>query len=325
MTDRPRPLVNPPRNALKAGLELEKIEAAIAKSGYPLQAHVANELRALSFHVSPEWSFVDRDTNSLRSMDIRASRCLYEPGDQTRSRPSLDILIECKQSDMPFVFFTGEQMPWDAQLPFLAGQRDSRFTIYTDDTLSTWSCDLQDALSLRLSPFFASPPVSYSMAKCQRKGAEIVLSGDEVYNSIILPLTKSLYHIEIAERPPKTAVYFDIHYVVAVAVLDAPIITFEDGHARLHPWVRVLRHEAGVADLGKNDRGTNLSVDVVHRDFLREYIEVHLLPAAQDFGIKTLAHSVEIAECQGFISGMDSKWHDDYEAHLKPRPRIPFP
>jgi hypothetical protein len=325
MTDNERSLVNPPRNALTAGLEMEKIEAAIAKSGYPLQTHVANELRSLSFHISPEWSFVDRDTNALRSMDMRASMPLYKRGDQTRSRPSLDLLIECKQSDMPFVFFTGEQMPWDANLPFLAGQKDSTFTVYTDDTLSTWSCDLQHALSLRKSAFFSTPPVAYTMAKCQRKGAEFVLSGEEVYNGLILPLTKSLYYIANAERPPKTAVYFDIHYVVALAVVDAPMIAFEDGHARLTPWVRVLRHEAGAADLGKTDRGSNIPVDVIHRDFLRDYVEVHLLPAAQDFAVKTLAHAVEIAECQGFISGMEASWHNDYEAHLQPKSRLPFP
>jgi hypothetical protein len=322
MTDSERPVTNPPRNSLTAGLPIEKIEAAIAKSGYPLQTHVANELRSLHFDVSPEWSFIDRDTGELRSMDMRAGMRLHEYDRGTRSRPELDLLIECKQSDMPFVFFTGEQMPRNANLPFLAGMKKSKFKIHSDDTQSTWSCDLQDALSLRQSAFFSTPPVAYSMAKCHRKGADIILSGDEVYNGLVLPLTKSLHHMTVSEKPPATAVYFDIHYVVALAVLDAPMISFENGVAKLTPWVRVLRHEAGDTELGKNDRGLNLSVDMVHRDFLKDYVESHLLPAAQDFSRKVLAHNLEIAEGDGFISGMESNWYTDYEPHLKPVPRV---
>lgn len=324
MTDSENSVVNPPRNTLTAGLPIEKIEAAIAKSGYPLQTHVANELRSFDFKVSPEWSFIDRDTDELRSMDMRASLQLHDNDMKTRSRPELDLLIECKQSDMPFVFFTGEDMPWNANLPFLAGMKSSEFRIYTDDSRSTWSCDLQQALSLRQSAFFNTPPVAYTMAKCQRKGADIILSGDEIYNGLILPLTKSLHHIAIAEKPPGTAVYFDIHYVVALAVVDAPMITFADDVAKLEPWVRVLRHEAGDTKLGKNDRGLKLSVDVIHRDFLRDYIAMHLLPAAQDFAKKVLKHDVEIADSHGFISRMDSQWHTDYEANLKPAARLPL-
>ncbi len=313
---------NPSRNVLGAGFSMEKIEAAIAKSGYPLQTHVANTLRALHFDISPEWSFIDRDTADLRSMDIRATLDLYEDGDKTRSRPSLTLIIECKQSEMPFVFFTGETMAPDTLLPFIAGQKRDDFTIYTDDTASIWSCDLQKALSLRGHRFFSSPPVAYNFSKCQRKsGSELLLSGDETYHGLIMPLVKSLYHLKVAERPPTTAVYFDIHYAIALGIIDAPMVAYEGTMSKLIPWVRVLRHEAGNAELGKNDRGSVIPVDIIHRDFLETYVSNHLLPAARDFAIKILAHSVEAADGEGFITGMDTKWYTDWEAHLQPRPR----
>lgn len=314
---------NPPRNALGGGLSIEKIEAAIAKSGYPLQTHVANVLRSLNFNVSPEWSFVDRDSSDLRSMDMRATSELFEFNSETRARPSLTVLVECKQSEMPFVFFTGEKIPWNALMPFIVGQKQDRFTIKTDDTLSTWSCDLQQALHLRSHPFFSAPPVAYTLSKCQRKsGSDLILSGDETYNGLVMPLVKSLHHLKIAEKPPSTAVYFDVHYAVALGVIDAPMVAFEDASLKLVPWVRVLRHEAGSAELGKIDQGSNIPVDIVHRDFLETYIIKHLFPAAKDFSNKILKHDVEVAECEGFISGMEAGWYTDYEARLEPARRL---
>jgi len=315
---------NPSRNALGAGLTLEKIEAAIAKSGYPLQTHVAHVLRDRGFGVSPEWSFIDRDTNDLRSMDLRASLRLYERGDQTRARPAIDLVIECKQSELPFVFFTGESLPWSARLPFIVGLKTDDFSVSTDTGDGSWTTDLQDALGLQSHSFSTTPPIAYTMSKCQRKGSEVILSGEETYSGIVLPLVNALHYLKVAEAPPSTAHYFDVHYAVALAVLDAPMLAFERGVATMSPWVRLLRHEAGQAKLGKNDRGQTLAVDVVHRDFLDTYISDHLLPAGRDFADKVLRHPEEVADCRGHIRGPENARASDYEQHLGPKPTVPF-
>lgn len=319
------PLPNPPRNALGAGLTLDKVGAAIAKSGYPLQTYVAHTLRDLEFTVSPEWSFIDRDTQNLRSMDLHATLRLYERGDQTRARPAIDLVVECKQSELPFVFFTGETMPWTARFPYVVGLKSDRFSISTDESGNGWSTDIQSALGLDKHPFSTAAPIAYTMSKCQRKGgSDVILSGEEAYSGIILPLVKALHHLKVAESPPKTAHYFDIHYSVAVAVLDAPMLAFENGITSMSPWVRLLRHEAGDAKLGKNDRGKTLAVDVVHRDFLESYIQDHLLPAARDFADKVLRHPTEVADCEGYVLAENARTMD-YEPHLRPKPALLFP
>lgn len=310
-------IINPDRNALNAGLSIEKIQAAIAKSGYPLQTHVANTLRSLGFSVSPEWSFIDRDTNEYRSMDMRAQYSFPNVPLKTRARPALDLLIECKQSEMPFVFFTGEAMPWNAILPFIVGQKSDTFRVHTGNFGNTWSLDLHKALSLRRHEFYTTPPVAYTFSKCQRKGSDIILSGEEAYNGLIMPLVKSLHYLKVAERPPTTASYFDIHYANALAILDAPMIAFDNDDAQMVPWVRILRHEAGSAELGKNDRGKNIVIDVIHRDFVEIYTTNHLLPAAHDFARKVLDHDTEVAECVGYVEDMDIRIIENIEPYLK--------
>lgn len=315
---------NPLRNALGAGLTLEKVEAAIAKSGYPLQTHVAHVLRDSGFRVSPEWSFIDRDTLDLRSMDLRASLPLYKAGDQTRARPSLDLLIECKQSEMPFVFFTGETLPWSARLPFVAGLKKDSFSVSTDRVGGGFTTDLQSVLSLQSHKFNTTAPIAYTMSKCQRKGADVILSGEEAYSGIVLPLVKALNYLKVAEAPPATAHYFDVHYAVALAVLDAPMLKFENGAATMAPWVRLLRHEAGDSKLGKNDRGRTVAIDLVHREYLAVYLRDHLIPAGQDFADKVLRHPQEVADCEGHIKGDGRIPIDNYEQYLAVRSKVPF-
>ncbi len=321
----PNELENPLRNALGVGLTLEKVETAIAKSGYPLQTHVAHILRNYGFRVSPEWSFIDRDSHDLRSMDLRASLRLYELGDQTRARPALDLLIECKQSELPFIFFTGETLPWSARLPFVVGLKQDKFSVSTDRIGGSFTTDLQSAISLQSHRFNNTAPIAYTMSKCQRKGSDVILSGEEAYSGIVLPLVKALHHLKVAEAPPTTAHYFDVHYAVALAVLDAPMLKFENGSATMAPWVRLLRHEAGDSRLGKNDRGITVAVDLVHREFLDTYLRDHLIPAGQDFAAKVLRHPQEVADCEGHLNGDERFFTDNYEARLTAKSKIPFP
>src|SRR5438046_3002634 len=95
---------NPPSNDIGPGVSAEQIANAVDRSGYPLQTVVGQALRQ-NFHVREERSYVDRDTKELRSIDIRAEMRLHEWTPQPRVRPQLTVLIECKQSQLPYIFF----------------------------------------------------------------------------------------------------------------------------------------------------------------------------------------------------------------------------
>ena len=97
---------NPSGNALRAGVTEEQLSAAIEKSGYPLQTVVAESLRPYCERLSEEWSYVDRDSGLLRAIDVRADRTYeQDDADDPHLRATLTLLVECKQSDMPYVFF----------------------------------------------------------------------------------------------------------------------------------------------------------------------------------------------------------------------------
>jgi hypothetical protein len=66
---------NPASNILGSGVTEAQVAEAISKSGYPLQTLVVKD-SLNSFSVEEEWSFIDADTGTLRTIDIHASRWL---------------------------------------------------------------------------------------------------------------------------------------------------------------------------------------------------------------------------------------------------------
>lgn len=328
---------NPGSIELGPGVSEEQVRTAIEKSGYPLQSVIGNLLRSTggkyhdSFFVQEEWCYQDEDSKDLRTIDLLASLPVYDykalfNETQPRVRPELNILVECKQSPLPFVFFNaGIGSNGRGDFPTIAGLFNDAITVYTDDDPSTWSEPLIAALGLQRHPFQSAPRFCHTLSKCVRKGAELELSGSDAYNGLVLPLVKSLKHFVKTMAPPSTAWYFDCRLAVAVAVLDAPMLSAGIGEGGVVltdvPWVRVLRHEYKEGD-HQLDREMMCFIDVVHKDFFGTYLKEHLVPFAEGFGQSVLRHPTEIAVGTGFISGMEKDSWSNLEERLQPRPFV---
>src|SRR3989442_1342335 len=124
------------------------------------------------------------------------------------------------------------------------------------------------------------------------------------------------------QHPASTAVYFDLHFAIALAVIDAPMVAVRPGRnnheSELLPWVRIPRHRG--LEARSHDHNRNIhAIDVVHFDFLDQYVGRHLLPFADDFSKRALKHSVELADGACFASGMEKHWYRDLESRIAPR------
>jgi hypothetical protein len=312
---------NPPTNQLGPGISAEQVINAVEKSGYPLQTIVGTVLRR-KFDVQEEWGYVDRDSGDLRSMDMRADLRLHGWSPQPRVRPHLTLVIECKQSQLPYVFFQAESPSGLLDHPKVFGLHTPTITVSTDDDASTWVFTVIHALDLHEHGFQTAPSFCTTFSRCVRKSADLELSGTEAYSGLVLPLIKALDHLSNAERPPDTAVYFDAHLCVGLGVLDAPMIVArrDAGATRLEftPWIRVLRHEySEAAEAFSRDR--LWALDVVHKDFLETYLESHLIPFAEQFAGRVLAHPNEIATGEAFAEGMGADSWRDVESRLRPK------
>src|SRR5436309_1040136 len=145
---------NPTTNQIGQGLTEDQVRAAVEKSGYPLQAIVCQMLRAkpsgkVRFSVREEWSFVDRDSKELRNIDALAELRLHDRSPQPRVRPMLNLLVQCKQSSLPYVFFLAPRGPgWLMDSPSIAGLPTDRVRIATDDSPWPYNLTVIHALDL---------------------------------------------------------------------------------------------------------------------------------------------------------------------------------
>lgn len=314
---------NPETNVLPNGLDEEQIIEAVRISGYPLQTVVYEKLSS-KFHIQEEWNFVDSDSNEERAIDLLAQLDLYEYKDpQPRVRPSLNLIIECKQSDMPYVFFLTKDKQSTPTFPVIAGLASKSISITSDDDPSSWSYSILQALELSDHPFLRESALfANTFSKGARKGKKIELSGSQPYQGLVQPLLKAATYFEECEKPPETAVYFDCHITIPIAVIDGPMVGVKccdsSNSIEMLPWVRIPRHQT--ANKADNYHLSNIgAIDVVHKDYLEEYINKHLLPFATDVANLVLKHDEVIADTKGFISGMGSKGWSDIEKRLEPR------
>lgn len=314
---------NPQTNRLGAGVDEDAVLDAINKSGYPLQTVVSAMLRNGGFDVQEEWSFIDSNSGSLRALDMQAEKRLCEPSRSLRVRPTVNLLVECKQSDLPYVFFSSPDRSVIRTFPVVAGLHQDVINVLTNDDRASWNFGIFGALGLDTHPFVSSATIRcMSFSKAVRASKRLELSGTDAYQNLVLPMVKALQHFKQHEAPPQSAKFFDCHAALAIGILDAPMIVAESieeqSSMALCPWVRVVRHEA-VESEWLHERLNSYAIDVVHKDFFSRFLTEQVLPFANKFGELTVKHAIEIAEGKGFAMNIRSVGPRDIESRLRPR------
>ncbi|MBA9004479.1 hypothetical protein [Thermomonospora cellulosilytica] len=288
----------PPHGKLEEGITEDLLFDAIRKSGYPFQAEVSNKIASelnkmsLSFNIQEEWVYVDGDSNSPRSLDIFAEIALPSGEDDlnekgsrpTRIRPFINLLIECKQSSLPYVFFLRDSATTSkVRYPEMVGLPHKNLRIFgAPEEYSegfSFCMPIHDLLgSYELISCNIPAPFAVSFAKAVRKGAKLELTGEETYRSITLPPMKAADYLKGQYSLNPKHKFFSLRFLVCIAVVRAPMIGtyLHEGRSILvsMPWVRTGR--MGPAAPEDNFGANTLRYfDIVH-DYLSTYLDVIL-------------------------------------------------
>jgi hypothetical protein len=314
-------------NKFGFGVTEGDILRAVNKSGFPFQSIVANVIKKYFGNhelssIQEEWSYIDKDTTEIRTIDIFAEIGLWDyQKQQPRVRPTVNLLVECKKSDLPYVFFLSSEKQWIPHFPIFAGLSKDEVEVITDDDASSWKIRLNEALGLNAHPFIEQPKYCTSFSKCIRNGKELDLSNPEPYQKLVLPILKAMHHFKRSESPVQTAFYFDCHMIIGIGVIDAPMVGVKTSDQQcetiLLPWVRVIRHEPE-ENVGSSQWSKIYAIDIVQKNYFSKYLDEYLLPFADDFSIKVIKHQKELLSGQGFISKMNVDWVSNIEQRLRP-------
>jgi hypothetical protein len=245
-------------------------QAAVTASGYPTQSVAATVLSA-DFAVVEEWGFSDRDTNQSRSLDIFGFRSVGRTGPV---QPGLILLVECKRSTMPLIFFksaTQRDLSWFPAI--VGGVSDSVFV--TSSGSGGMYRPFSEVLGLHETPFVTHVPGCTGVAKAVRKGKELDLTGAEAFNSTVQPLCSAIDHAFAFYRLPTAQEVVYPKIALPVCVLDAPMLVAVDRASdeplELTPWIRLFRQVARRS--GERPETVHYGVDFVHLHFLGEFVK----------------------------------------------------
>lgn len=292
---------------ISQGITGQEVIDAVKKSGFPLQTLAADQLSS-TFHIQEEWAFRDSDSQETRTLDIFAQKDFWQKEKvQPHTRPELNLLIECKKSESPYVFFLSPNRTYVTDFPVISGLHQDNIALKTDDDRSTYNYSIIHCLDLHSHPFFSDKiPSAMTFSKVIHSGNKIELNGDEPFKSLVLPLIKGLRHFKEAAAPPNTALYFDCGITLGVALIDAPLLGISSKNEDVTnlDWVRVFRR---TSEEGKHplERFKCFAVDIIHKDFLVTYLDEHLLPFMEVFSKLVIKHQKEINTGRGFASGLE--------------------
>ena len=319
---------NPSANRLPDHLSLDEIVDAVRQSGYPFQGRVADLLEELleapyAATVQDEWSYVDTDTGTPRALDIRAQKFLWDFAQDLRIRPSIELLVECKQSVNPWLFFCRPSTVQLADFPRVSGLPSERVAIAARDGRET-SFGVLKTIGLIDDPFVLLPdaPTAYSCARVRHsRGGRLEVSGD-AWSDLFPPLTKAVNHLVEVLQPNAITRTFDVGLVIPIAVLDAPIIAMapsrpDDSPAEFYltPWVRLVRHE--LDEPGYSSQSPLLScVDVVHYGYLPKYVK-SLLHFADRFAAAVTRFEDVLVAGRGLVPTLSAGYRFEQLESLK--------
>jgi hypothetical protein len=323
---------NPSTNQLGAGITEDSLMEAIRRSGYPMQSAVVSTIgAALEKWSMPgvtwtaaqeEWTYPDPDTGKTRALDaLIEMHHLGGQGSSPRIRPVISLLVECKQSELPFIFFTRRSVQ-SADFPVTSGFPHDEIRLSTDDDPSTWAYPLTGLWGLTKREFIVRPPTAVSLSSARRAKGHIEVSGEDTYNALALPLLKATDHfLRVTSNKGKR--YTDGRLIVSVIVVRAPMVAIDEdgsGGAEHVPWVRVHRYEP-VADHSAWRSHRLAAFDVVHEDFLPTYLET-FRDYAEHFADSVLTNTESLLTGFGFVKGLRSApWVEPLQ--IEPRPGRP--
>lgn len=285
---------------LGGGITEQQLREAIEKSGYPLQSAIVDRLGrhfpmlgARSF-IQEEWTYIDLDSGEVRAIDalVDFTSPTQEADDGKRAvTPCLNLVVECKQSALPYVFFL-RHVPLSDRLGFpeVAGLKSDILPIFfgrlDDKTLEQvksgpfpgFGMTYHDALAFHDIDFFSSPcPLGISLSKAMwKKGGAVELTGEDAYRSLTLPILKAMDHVKRIVEPKERSRNVTFRFVVGLAVLRAPMIGVsrvnDENHLERVPWVRMSYLEPTAKGFGSRTQHNVRFYDIVHEDFLENYL-----------------------------------------------------
>jgi hypothetical protein len=277
----------------------EEILKILKTSGYPLEQEVASSLQKIEWSPVLNYAYTDVETDSSREIDVLCERSFWEIRHnqslkakqeqvqhkkwvtiEQKVRVNAELLVECKKTKSPLVFFCREKQAYD----FFPSQSDnliqwsgvrSEIVVKPINELSVHSYSIGQFLRFGiLSHYSKAKEVSSQFCKIHKEGKKFKADHGEIYQSFVVPLVKA---VEWQKRlhPYRGTPYQDLF-------LYYPIIVAEGTLLKVNPECNEIAETNHVELLRRYYSGKVTGcyrIDVVSKDYFSDFVEKIVTPS----------------------------------------------
>lgn len=287
----------------------DELLEAVRQAGWLLEQDAWSELTAFGFVSQPSFAFPDPDEPSTsREIDVMGLRNLIED-DRARVRVQMRVLMECKQSSMPYVLIGRPTASYrdDPGRPEFSPSFP-RVMVSQDDAAAGAKKKYVSAaeyLRLRDLPYspWADDFVANQMTRLERRSNKWMASNEGIFSSLVHPLAKAneYFRKQRSSRPivlrSGQRSWSTVEFRQLVVVTSAPVFKLDAGSSSPRPeqvdWSTVTRQLSS-----DNVTGT-FHIDVVHAPSLATYLTRR---------VDAFGNAIRSIDPERFVTSQDTNW-----------------
>lgn len=257
-----------------------QILSALESSGFLFEQEIATLLETNGFHVETSWPFLDADTKKSREIDLRATKNFLH-SDDLKLQVFAELLVECKDSDAPFVFLERQknkreqqrQNPKEYVFPKKHYRHDLGVGSYRE-------VPAFEHLGLGASHYyFKEQNKATQFSKIVRKGSDWVANHEGIYDSLFLPMAKALEaRVKSLPKSGQTGKWRTIWLFFPVVVLRDHLMALS-----------ISGHEKHLANRSRVTFIRNMDSDVLKGEYLVDFVTSGCLQSYLDNDVGVFA------------------------------------
>lgn len=249
-----------------------KIRAELRKTGFPTEITSARVMETYGWGVLHSPSYLDDVERRSREFDLRAYQkwAVHQAGDSDTFDVLVYLIVECKRSDKPWVFFTTPQSH-DAETEALLIRTRVSSPIFWSNMANTPSLIPFEELCDTHHYFMASRRARTYYEPL--KGQEQADHGQAIYPAIMSATKATLFHQ--GTMPPLPLMIFYPLVIFNGLMFDAHVVTDDDIELQPVEYIQVAHHyiePPNPRDGNNHPRQHDFIVDVVTPNYLRSYL-----------------------------------------------------
>lgn len=261
----------------------EEIIKAINESGYLFEQEVGTIIERMGFNIQTNSAFKDIEEEKSRELDVIGYQRFYFD-EENKISIGIRILCECKNNKSPFVFITRNKSKIDKSYspPNFLFPKDEYLTpVEGKENVYRHHTGFFYYKINEIFPFSISDNKAVQFCKLIQKNKKWNAFHDGIYDSILMPLSKSLEYYKNKDKKIRSKTWNNYILYFPIVVLNSKIFSI-DSHI-CNDIVNEIGYISFTREIESKKQNNKYLIYFISKEYLMDFIINHVLNFAELF------------------------------------------